>query len=419
METPLIRRYVLDNLNNELIHLEHAVGSKRLPWPTRFWASVRDRIGRKRRPNLEDVPHDPAILHKRPSILIDITPTARAPGSRGGIPRVCRELAKAAVETGLALPVEMENGQLISYFRDPALTGPIEVGPADIFLIVDIFWYFLEEYDRAVTEVRARGGKVAIVIHDVFPLIFPTLFPEEVPRLYKSGLTLLMPKACHCLSVSKSSRIETQRHLEDMALASHLRFGHFLLGVAKDRITHGHVRPHVSGLFSVRPVFLSVGKLEPRKGYSVAIDACEFAWSEGVDFVYLMVGTFGWRAKALKARIENHAEFDRRLFIVDDLSDAELAFVYSRCHSLIHAAICEGFGLPVIEASLHGAPVIASDLPVFREIAGTQFTLFPVADAWALARAIASHAQSPACPAAFEINDWGESMRQLAACLAA
>ena len=38
--------------------------------------------------------------------------------------------------------------------------------------------------------------------------------------------------------------------------------------------------------------------------------------------------------------------------------------------SLIAASECEGFGLPLIEAARQGLPVIARDIPVFREVAG-------------------------------------------------
>ncbi|MBL8756102.1 MAG: glycosyltransferase, partial [Planctomycetes bacterium] len=40
------------------------------------------------------------------------------------------------------------------------------------------------------------------------------------------------------------------------------------------------------------------------------------------------------------------------------------------CRALVHVSLFEGFGLPVLEGLAHGTPVLCSDLPPHREIAG-------------------------------------------------
>ncbi|HEY4031016.1 MAG TPA: glycosyltransferase, partial [Caulobacteraceae bacterium] len=46
------------------------------------------------------------------------------------------------------------------------------------------------------------------------------------------------------------------------------------------------------------------------------------------------------------------------------------------CSALLSTSICEGFGLPLVEASHHELPVIARDIPVFREIMEDQAHYF-------------------------------------------
>ncbi|MFW1401537.1 glycosyltransferase, partial [Vibrio parahaemolyticus] len=50
------------------------------------------------------------------------------------------------------------------------------------------------------------------------------------------------------------------------------------------------------------------------------------------------------------------------------VSDGELAWLYGNCRAFLFFSRGEGFGLPPLEALLAGAEVVASDIPVMREI---------------------------------------------------
>jgi glycosyltransferase involved in cell wall biosynthesis len=81
------------------------------------------------------------------------------------------------------------------------------------------------------------------------------------------------------------------------------------------------------------------------------------------------------------------------------LARRTLAALYQRAALVLVPSEAEGFGLPVLEALACGQVVVASDLPVFREVAGDALVYCPVADvpAWAdaVGRLLADPGQVP------------------------
>jgi glycosyltransferase involved in cell wall biosynthesis len=62
-----------------------------------------------------------------------------------------------------------------------------------------------------------------------------------------------------------------------------------------------------------------------------------------------------------------------------------LASLYRRAALVLQPSEAEGFGLPLAEAMACGAPLLVSDIPVLREVAGEAAVYRPVGDvaAWA------------------------------------
>ena len=137
-----------------------------------------------------------------------------------------------------------------------------------------------------------------------------------------------------------------------------------------------------------RPSFLMVGTLEPRKGQTQALAALEKLWEQGVQANLVIVGKQGWKMESLVDRLRHHPELGKRLFWLEGISDEYLEKVYAASTCLIAASAGEGFGLPLIEAAQHKLPIIARDIPVFREVAGEHAYYFDGLDSESLAQAI-------------------------------
>jgi glycosyltransferase involved in cell wall biosynthesis len=86
--------------------------------------------------------------------------------------------------------------------------------------------------------------------------------------------------------------------------------------------------------------------------------------------------------------LRKHPRLGKQLFWLEGVSDEMLGDLYARSSCLLAASEGEGFGLPLIEAAQAKLPIIARDIPVFREVAGDHAFYFAGMAPDALAQAI-------------------------------
>lgn len=348
----------------------------------------------------------------RPRVLIDMTATHRF-GQKTGIQRVVLEIAKNAVRTGAGVPVVIENGRLVPYYRNPMLPDVVEIAEHDKFLMLDASWQMIDELAPVMQAISAHGGENVVGLHDIIPLLYPAAFSSENVSSFQTWFETIALESDAIICVSKSTAESLIRYMSDR-VGPCPPVGWWRLGA--DFELDASLRPskRAVGVATGRtPFFLGVGTLEPRKGYSVALSAFERLWDAGVDARYVIVGRRGWHSRALERRICQHPEFGRRLIWLDDAGDADLRHLYEHADGLIAASFAEGFGLPLVEAAHHGLRVIASDIPVFREIAGDGACFFDLLDAESLALCIRdtlARRHAPRSPGAWT---WRQSTEQL------
>jgi glycosyltransferase involved in cell wall biosynthesis len=119
-----------------------------------------------------------------------------------------------------------------------------------------------------------------------------------------------------------------------------------------------------------QPFFLTVGTVEPRKNHRLLFAA----WRMLADRLgpatprLVLAGQTGPLTGELLAPLTADPALRRLVVFRPECSDADLAGLLHHARALLVPSLAEGFGLPVVEALQAGTPVIASDLPVFREI---------------------------------------------------
>jgi glycosyltransferase involved in cell wall biosynthesis len=123
---------------------------------------------------------------------------------------------------------------------------------------------------------------------------------------------------------------------------------------------------------------LFVGALEPRKAPDALVRAFARAATGGE---LLIVGRGRLEGELRRAAVPGV----RLLGAVDD---ATLHGLYAGARALVAPSLLEGYGLPPLEAALHGTPAIVSDLPVFRETLGAGALFVAPGDEDALTEAL-------------------------------
>jgi glycosyltransferase involved in cell wall biosynthesis len=126
-----------------------------------------------------------------------------------------------------------------------------------------------------------------------------------------------------------------------------------------------------------------VGTFEARKNVHHAIDAFERIADAAFQLRLLLVGKENEYQHKMR-RLVKSLDLEEQVLFPGYIPDRELVTLYSVATAFVFPSSAEGFGLPLLEAMATGCPTIASDLPVFHEIAGDAAVTVPVGDPAAL-----------------------------------
>ena len=272
--------------------------------------------------------------------------------------------------------------------------APIDAGPGDIFLGLDLFIHGTYQNQALFEKMRDHGVRVYFVVYDILPMLRPDVFPPHTElhfgRWLETVITVSEGVACISQSVAKELASWVEQH--PPSRQTPLKIGHFHLGADIDASVPSFGLPpeaeHVLEQVKSRPTILMVGTIEPRKGHAQALAAFELLWKQGVEVNLVIVGKDGWMVDKVVARLRKHSQAGKHLFWQEGASDEMLMKLYDNASALLAASEGEGFGLPLIEAAQHGLPIIARGLPVFREVAQDNAFYFDGMSAGALATAV-------------------------------
>lgn len=193
-----------------------------------------------------------------------------------------------------------------------------------------------------------------VTIHDASVFDHPEWFKPAFAAWTRLSWRILAHRAKAIITVSNFSHERLKIHLRIPEEKTHVIHN----GVGKpfepqSQNAVGEVRKKYK---LDKPYFLFVGTNEPRKNLITLVQAWENLSSKTHDL--FIAGTEG----NIFAPMSSHARS------MTYISDEYLPALYSGATAFILPSLYEGFGLTALEAMACSTPVIASDIPAFREI---------------------------------------------------
>lgn len=203
--------------------------------------------------------------------------------------------------------------------------------------------------------IRRPSLKVVVTIHG--------LEYQYLPQYYKFPQKLYLNKsteyavryAGHLIAVSQWTKSQ---------LVEKLGAKPEKITVVYEGVSQGSAVPE-EGL----PYILFVGTIQPRKNLVRLIEAFSKLQARDQVLNLIIAGKKGWMYENILAAPKKFG-VGKRVKFLGYVSDEELASLYQNALFFVLPSLCEGFGLPVLEAMRFGCPVIASKAGALPEVVG-------------------------------------------------
>jgi FkbM family methyltransferase len=265
----------------------------------------------------------------------------------------------------------------VAALGDHVVTTPYPLRDSDVSLFVQLS-PMTETLGPATPFLSARGCRTAAAVYD--------FIPSEYPAAY-----LAAPAA----QLTNLVRIEALRHYDLLlpisdATAATCRG---VVGESGRLAVTGVASP--LGAEGASPCGVDRYVLAPtgsdaRKNCAAAIAALAYHLEHAASPMRLVVSgrLTGAQSDALREMARRLALPDDAIEVVGAVPARDLAQLYRSASLVFVASFAEGFSIPVAEAVQAGTPVVASDLPVHRELLGHGPWLAPPNDIRALGNAM-------------------------------
>jgi glycosyltransferase involved in cell wall biosynthesis len=228
--------------------------------------------------------------------------------------------------------------------------------------------------------ISVRADKKIVTIHDLASRVDGDFMSDEFRKFTRIKIEKSIEKADIIVTVSKTIKNQLEEYYP--SVRGKIRVVYHGIGEEIRQSSVAGSEFDVLEKYSIiTPYILFVGNLETRKNIVTLLKAFQsFIQKEKTSHQLVIVGKPGWGYE----RIMKHArgsDCGDRIRFVGWIRSNDISSLYSNADLFVYPSWYEGFGFPLLEAMKCGVPVIASDIPTHREIAGDAAIFVPPSDA--------------------------------------
>ncbi len=213
-------------------------------------------------------------------------------------------------------------------------------------------------------KLRQRGLKPVFFLHDLIPISHPEYCRAGEAERHHQRLETMLAVGKGLIVNSQATREELLSYAEQRGIA--------VPPCAVALLAPASLPEPYRTRPLAKPYFVMLGTIEPRKNHSLLLHLWRQLVAELGDAApqLVVIGQRGWECEQVVDLLDRCAALRGHVTELPHCNDRELATWLTHAQALLFPSFIEGFGMPLVEALMLGVPVIASDLPVFREIAG-------------------------------------------------
>ena len=271
-------------------------------------------------------------------------------------------------------------------------------GPTSMWLLSQAIDLRDVDLFHAPSNILPRGLSMPSIttIHDLMWLDSPHLcnprgWGRIERRFYRHGIRRALRRSSAILVPSDATRaaiLAKDAALEDRTFTIRPGVGEPFRARPVDR-----ARLAEWGLAD-RPYVLTVGQFAPYKNHENALRGFARALSDRTEIALALVQRRGPSRGTLDALASDLGIADRVKFL-PPLDEPDLAQLYNGAMALLHPSLCEGFGIPLVEAMACGCPVVTSNISAMPEVVGAAALLVDPQDPGSIAAALRKLADDP------------------------